>query len=93
MDKRTIEILDIIKKFIFALESNNIKINRAILFGSFAKGNSNEWSDIDVALVSDAFIGKRFIDREKIRKYKLKLIIKFPLFHSEPKISMNLIIL
>ncbi len=72
MDKRTIEILDIIKKFILALESNNIAINRAILFGSFAKGNYNEWSDIDVALVSDAFIGKRFLDKEKIRKFKLK---------------------
>ena len=72
MDKRTIEVLDIIKKFISELENNDIFISRAILFGSYAKENSNESSDIDVALVSDAFIGKRFLDKEKIRKYKLK---------------------
>jgi uncharacterized protein len=50
-----------------------IRINSAFLFGSFAKGNYNEWSDIDVALVSDDFIGNRFLDKDRIRRITLDI--------------------
>jgi predicted nucleotidyltransferase len=43
------------------------------LFGSHAHGKANEWSDIDVALVSDAFVGDRFDDRSKIRRITLSV--------------------
>lgn len=52
-----------IELFIRLLESNSIKIHRAVLFGSYASGNFNEWSDIDLALVSDDFTGNRFQDK------------------------------
>ena len=32
----------------------------AYLFGSYAKNRADEWSDIDVAVVTDRFIGDRF---------------------------------
>jgi predicted nucleotidyltransferase len=63
----------IIKRFIDELEKNNIPIKEAILFGSYAKGNYHDWSDIDLALVSDAFEGERFRDRNKIRRIKLEI--------------------
>jgi predicted nucleotidyltransferase len=69
-----IKIPDLVNKkihlFIDELERNNIHIQKAILFGSFALGTANEWSDIDLALVSDRFTGDRFDDREMIREYK-----------------------
>ena len=37
----------------------------AILFGSYAQGTFNEWSDIDLAIVSKVFVGDRFEDRKK----------------------------
>lgn len=67
------KVILLIKQFILDLKKNDIVISRAILFGSYAHGGYNEWSDIDIALVSDDFIGDRFADRNKIRKIKLSV--------------------
>ena len=37
------------------LKQNNIKVSRAIVFGSHAKGKANEDSDLDVAVISSQF--------------------------------------
>lgn len=73
MDKIPNNILTKIKLFISLLENNNIHIKKAILFGSYAKGTFNEWSDIDIALVSDNFQGNRFLDKETLRKFKTQI--------------------
>jgi len=46
------------------LKKNNIHIWKMFLFGSFVtKATSDlEWSDIDIAIVSDDFSGSRFDD-------------------------------
>ncbi|MDR2496951.1 MAG: nucleotidyltransferase domain-containing protein [Tannerellaceae bacterium] len=46
------------------IEAQGVKLRTVILFGSFAKGTQHEWSDIDVALVADEFIGFGFIDKK-----------------------------
>ena len=63
----------IIDRFLKELAKNGIKIEQAILFGSYAQGTFDEWSDIDLAVVSSKFEGERFLDREKIRRIKLKV--------------------
>ena len=68
MDKIPIDILNKIIQFLNILEKNNIHINKAILFGSYAKGTFNEWSDIDIALVSDNFQGNRFLDKAEFEE-------------------------
>jgi predicted nucleotidyltransferase len=73
MDQVPDQIIDSIKKLIEALEQDDIKIKRAILFGSYAKGTFNELSDIDLALISDSFSGNRFLDKERIRKHILSV--------------------
>jgi predicted nucleotidyltransferase len=65
------EIRIILEKYITELERSNIHLEAAILFGSYATGNHGEFSDIDIALVSDDFQGVRFFDREKIKKTTL----------------------
>ena len=59
MDKIPVKIARLLKKYIEKLEENRIPIRQAVLFGSYAAGGSNEWSDIDIALVSDVFEGIR----------------------------------
>lgn len=74
MDQKTDKIknvIDNLKGYIKLLEKNKYPIKTAILFGSYANGRYNEWSDIDVLLVSDAFEGERFNDKDKIRKITL----------------------
>ncbi len=73
MAKIPAKVKDKIDKYLIALKKNNIPINQAILFGSYAKGNYDEWSDIDIALVSDIFEGSRIKDRGKIRPITLKI--------------------
>ncbi|MBM2814910.1 MAG: nucleotidyltransferase [Ignavibacteria bacterium] len=58
-----------IKQFIGLLEKNNIRINQAILYGSYAKGSANKWSDIDLALISENFEGDRYNDITKLRDF------------------------
>ena len=38
-------------------------VNKAILFGSYAKGKENKWSDIDLAIVSKVFENKTKFER------------------------------
>ncbi len=66
-------IIEIIKKYIEELEKNQVYISEAILFGSHARGIANPESDIDVALVSDAFTGDRFEDRRRIIPFRRKI--------------------
>lgn len=63
-----INITDIIQKFLLESEKNNIHIQQAILFGSYAKGTQHEFSDIDLAIVSEDFQGIRLLDNVKLDK-------------------------
>jgi predicted nucleotidyltransferase len=73
MDKIPAKIAKLLNKYIQKLEENRISISRAVLFGSYAAGTVNEWSDIDIALVSEVFEGVRIKDRNKIRKITLDI--------------------
>jgi uncharacterized protein len=70
-----INIIEIINKFLEEVKKDKINISQAILFGSYAKGTQHEWSDIDLALVSNDFEGKRLKDRQKVRNAKLNTSI------------------
>lgn len=73
MDKIPITVKETINRYIKALEKNKIPIKRAVLFGSYVTGKFTEWSDIDIALVSEAFEGVRMNDRNKIRRITLSI--------------------
>lgn len=64
----------IIHKFM-ELVSGKYPLKAVYLFGSYASGNAKEYSDIDVALVSDNFEGSRFFDKKKLNKYVLETSI------------------
>ncbi len=73
MAQVAVPIVKIVKKYIQALEQSHIHIKSAVLFGSYVRGNTHEWSDLDIALVSDDFEGIRFLDREKIADVTLSV--------------------
>jgi predicted nucleotidyltransferase len=49
------EVIETIGKFILSVKEDNIRIEKVILFGSFANGNYNNDSDIDLAIISPDF--------------------------------------
>ncbi len=68
-------VIEIIKKFIEEAEKDNIRISQAVLFGSYAKGTYHEYSDIDLAVVSEDFEGISFYDNKKLTKAMLRTCI------------------
>jgi hypothetical protein len=48
-------IVAILRKYLAELPGYGIHPVRLILYGSFAKGNPHEWSDIDVVVVAPEF--------------------------------------
>lgn len=79
------KIKSIIERYLVLLSENNIQIKNAYLFGSYARGNNNEWSDIDIAIVSDAFEGVRIKDRDKIRNITLAVSSNLEVLPFNPK--------
>lgn len=66
MADEQIAIIDTLKRLLSALKENNVPISEAYLFGSHTGNNHTQYSDIDIALVSDAFTGVRYLDIKKI---------------------------
>jgi len=66
----TTTVIDLVNQYIEVLKKNNFPVLEAILFGSYALGTPKEESDIDLAIISDAFTGNRFEDRRKIVPFR-----------------------
>lgn len=66
MAKRQIEVS--IKKYLDVLRSKNIRVKKAILYGSFAAGNGDKDSDIDLAIVSPDLGQDRFNESVMLKK-------------------------
>jgi len=56
-------VLKIIGHFKDALEKKGIKIERIVLYGSYAAGTQREGSDIDLVVISDDFSGLGYWQR------------------------------
>ena len=66
MAKTRREIKKIISRYVNALGSLGIEVTQVILYGSFARGNPQEYSDIDIAVVSPAFTKLDIFERQEI---------------------------
>lgn len=58
--------LEISKKYLNLLKSKNIEFNKAYLFGSYAKGNPREYSDIDIAIFAEKWKPDKFEAQVKL---------------------------
>ena len=67
MVKSNAEIEKILKHFLEEVQQK-YQIVSAYLYGSFARGTSNKWSDIDVAIISPDFSDDLFEERLKLMK-------------------------
>jgi len=56
-------VLSIIERFKNILEQKKVKISKIILFGSYARGNFNDNSDIDLIVISENFATMNYWER------------------------------
>lgn len=54
------EITSIILRFVEVLNSKGIRVDKAVLYGSYASGNVHTGSDLDLAIISPDFGKNRF---------------------------------
>ncbi len=62
-----------VDSLIQSLDAANLFIREAYVFGSYAQGRQTEWSDIDLALISDHFEGNFFNDRSTLSPYVVRI--------------------
>lgn len=66
------EIETIVRKYITRVKDTK-NISRAFIYGSYAKGNPNKWSDIDIAIISPDFSDDLFDERVALMKLALRV--------------------
>jgi predicted nucleotidyltransferase len=57
------QITTLIRRYVAALEARGIPVERVILYGSHATGHAQEWSDIDIAVISPKFDALSLLER------------------------------
>ena len=83
----------IAKKYIAHLRENNITVDRAYLYGSYANGKPHKDSNIDIVVVSKQFRKSRFEESVKIAKLRREIDLRIsPLaYHPKDFIEDNII--
>lgn len=66
MVKKPSQIRKISKAFVLNLKRKGIKVNRLILYGSYANGKAMSHSDIDIAVISSTFNNKNILERQEL---------------------------
>jgi predicted nucleotidyltransferase len=64
------------KKLIGLLKTNGIDVYEAYVFGSVVMNKADEYSDIDIAIVSKNFTGIPFYDVKKISKFRRSIDLR-----------------
>ncbi len=59
-------IIDSVKDYLNRLSQTGFEINFGVIFGSYAKGLANQFSDIDLIVISPGF--DKAITREDVKK-------------------------
>jgi uncharacterized protein len=70
------QIVEIVKQFGVLVKENGIRVERMLVFGSYARNNPGRWSDIDVAIVSPDFGRDRFEERIRLAKLAARVDVR-----------------
>ncbi len=59
-------VLNKVQSFLAKLRQTGFQISKAYIFGSYARGQADKWSDIDIAIVSPQIGNDRFEERIRL---------------------------
>lgn len=65
------EIRKVILRFVNALTAKGIRVEKVVLYGSYAHGKNHLDSDVDLAIISPDFGHDRFEERKMLAGYAL----------------------
>jgi uncharacterized protein len=77
-------VREITSGFLTELKKKGFNPTKAVLFGSYAKGNPGEYSDIDLAVWDEKFTGCLPVDIEQLHDVKRKFhpLLEVHTFHA-----------
>jgi len=76
MDAEKVLVVEKVKSYLSELNKHGITIEKAYLYGSYARGNYHKDSDIDIAIISRDFQGMRFSDWKKIVPFRRNIDVR-----------------
>lgn len=62
-----------VRLYLEKLKKAGISISKAYIFGSYVTGKTDEWSDIDIAIVSPQISTDRFEERVKLTAMAIEI--------------------
>ena len=74
------DVIETIKKYISSLTETGIFVNKVVLFGSQLKGGSDDWSDIDIAVISKDF-GKDILNE--------RILVSRIAYYIDPRLDIH----
>jgi predicted nucleotidyltransferase len=66
-------VMNNVRLFLAKLRNAGISISKAYIFGSYVTGKTDEWSDIDIAIVSPQIGNDRFEERVKLTEMAISI--------------------
>ena len=66
-------VLKNVRLFLDKLSDSRILISEAYIFGSYASGKADKWSDIDIAIVSPQIGNDRFEERIRLTEVAISV--------------------
>jgi len=66
--------INLIHDYVRHCKERNIQIKKVILFGSYANGKADEFSDIDIVLVSDQFTDNSYFNWKMLVPVNVKFV-------------------
>jgi|WetSurMetagenome_2_1015567.scaffolds.fasta_scaffold987476_1 uncharacterized protein len=73
------KVINEVRNFVEIIRDDNTPVDKAIVFGSYAKGRQSKWSDIDLCLVSP-----KFKDAFSALQYLWRILPDNPVSEIEP---------
>ncbi|MEA3265393.1 MAG: nucleotidyltransferase domain-containing protein [Candidatus Fermentibacteria bacterium] len=69
-------VLKNVQLFLDKLRKTGFLISEAYIFGSYATGNADKWSDIDVAIISPQIGNDRFEERIRLTELAVSIDVR-----------------
>jgi len=66
-------VIENVRLFLDKLCKAGISVSKAYIFGSYASGNTDKWSDIDIAIVSPQIGDDRFEERVRLTELAMSV--------------------
>ena len=70
------DIREIVERYLAVIKEHGLRVSSVYLFGSWARGDATQASDIDVAVISEQFTGNRFRDSELLWKWRREVDVR-----------------